>query len=65
MTEGSLGQGLAPEMLTTFTIAFGAMVLMFTALLMLRLRMERQSRRIDAATAQRLDDSDQLLEAHS
>ena len=62
MTEGSPGQGLSPEMLTTFAIAFGAMILMFTVLLRLRLRLERQGRRVDAATAQSHHDMDLIPE---
>ena len=48
MTEGSPGQGLEPPMLATFAVAFLATLLVFTLLLKLRLRMERQQRRVDA-----------------
>jgi heme exporter protein C len=48
LTEGSAGRGLDSAMLTTFAIAFAATVLTFALLLTLRLRMERQGRRLEA-----------------
>jgi len=48
MTEGGLGGGLteAPEMLTAFAIGMVAAVVLFAALFALRLRLERQHRRV-------------------
>jgi heme exporter protein C len=48
MTEGSPGQGLQTPMLITFAVAFVATFMVFTVLLKLRLRLERQQRRLDA-----------------
>jgi len=48
MTEGSPGQGLESSMMITFAVAFAAALLTFTVLLKLRLRLERQNRRLDA-----------------
>ncbi len=64
MTEGSPGQGLAPEMLLTFGVAFAATLALFTVLLSLRLRLERTERRIDAAHARRQQDLDLILESN-
>lgn len=52
MTEGSLGRGLETPMLITFAVAFVATLLVFTVLLRLRLRIERQDRRLDALQRQ-------------
>lgn len=50
MTEGSVGGGLGdPAMLLTWAIGMVATLLLAGALLTLRLRLERQSRRVDRA----------------
>jgi heme exporter protein C len=46
LTEGSAGRGLDTSMLITFAIAFAATMLSFALLLRLRLRLERQGRRL-------------------
>lgn len=48
MTEGGVGAGLvnAPEMLTTFAVGLLAALLLFAVIFTLRLRIERQSRRV-------------------
>lgn len=46
MTEGSVGQGLAPSMLATFALGMLATLLFFGVVLALRLQLERQSRRL-------------------
>ena len=48
LTQGSIGRGLEPSMLLTFATAFGAMLLAFAVLFQLRLRLERNTRRVDA-----------------
>ncbi len=48
LTEGSPGQGLQVSMLITFAVAFAAAFVTFAVLLQLRLRLERQQRRLDA-----------------
>lgn len=46
MTEGSVGQGLPPEMLLTFAIGMVATLMFFGVVLGLRLQLERQERRV-------------------
>jgi heme exporter protein C len=46
MTEGSIGQGLAPSMLLAFALGMLATLLFFGVVLGLRLQLERQSRRL-------------------
>jgi heme exporter protein C len=46
MTEGSIGQGLAPSMLATFGVGMLATLMLFGLILALRLQQERQTRRV-------------------
>ena len=46
MTEGGLGRGVPGSMLLTFAIGMGATVFLFANLFALRLRLERQTRRV-------------------
>ena len=48
MTEGSMGGGLAPSMLAAFAVGMVATLMLFGCLLVLRLRLERQGRRVSA-----------------
>lgn len=56
MTEGGFGSNLPGSMLAAFGLAMGAFVLLFAALFLLRLRLERQERRFQALR-QAVDDS--------